>query len=350
MKNNNITIVLVLKDRVEYTLRFMAYMNLMKCPYKILVADGGKSIEIENILKKYNNFPNVEYEYVRYPYDRTLTEFHQKIFDVVNRINTPLSLLIDNDDFVIFEGLYECEKMLREDEKMSNCRGSLVNFTTAHSGCNGEIIVGEDMYYYPSIVQDTALNRVRQQSKQFHGNWHGVQRTNHLKLTCGLMKESNPTNFRFSEQLVGYLNVICGNAHRGKFDYFLRQANTPRVAGSEDQFPPQEQWIKSEHWLENFNSMADAISVAISKVDNIDFLNAKEQFLSSYIDKLEGLELLKKRIDEVRNMGYNDTRVKRMEEFAQQVEYNRIEKIEEVTKMNCGNERGCIRQFMRSFR
>ena len=35
-----LTIALTLKGREEFTYRWMEYMNEMRCPYKILIADG----------------------------------------------------------------------------------------------------------------------------------------------------------------------------------------------------------------------------------------------------------------------------------------------------------------------
>ena len=48
---NKLTIVLTIKGRTEFTLRWMNYMNIVSCPYKILIADGGADKDIEKNLK-----------------------------------------------------------------------------------------------------------------------------------------------------------------------------------------------------------------------------------------------------------------------------------------------------------
>ena len=63
MNNNLLTIVLTLKNRSDFTFRWMSYMNQICCPYKILIADGGDDLEVENILKVNSNYPNIIYEY-----------------------------------------------------------------------------------------------------------------------------------------------------------------------------------------------------------------------------------------------------------------------------------------------
>ena len=40
--DKSLTIILVIKDRASYTLRWMAYADRISFPYKVLIADGGK--------------------------------------------------------------------------------------------------------------------------------------------------------------------------------------------------------------------------------------------------------------------------------------------------------------------
>ena len=77
MIDNNFSILLVLKDRPSYTFRYMKYMDLLNFPYKILIADGGENVEIQQVLENKDNFPNLNYDYIRYPYDNTLDDFHE---------------------------------------------------------------------------------------------------------------------------------------------------------------------------------------------------------------------------------------------------------------------------------
>ena len=79
MQANNLTIVLTLKDRTPFTYRWMQYMNDMKCPYKILIADGGKDKSIEEHLLDPSNYPELIYEYIRYPYDAWQQRIHGSI-------------------------------------------------------------------------------------------------------------------------------------------------------------------------------------------------------------------------------------------------------------------------------
>ena len=73
---SKLTIVLTLKDREAFSRRWMRYMNDQCCPYKILIADGGADEGIESELRNPTNYPNLDYEYIRYPFDNDWKDFY----------------------------------------------------------------------------------------------------------------------------------------------------------------------------------------------------------------------------------------------------------------------------------
>src|SRR5438132_11961673 len=121
--DNELTILLTLKDRPLFTFRWMAYANSIRFPFKVLIADGGKDETVPKVLSDKTNFPNVNYEYVRYPYDQTYAEYYSKVVDALSRIETPFVALADNDDCFIGEGLKLAVEFLRVHPDYSACVG-----------------------------------------------------------------------------------------------------------------------------------------------------------------------------------------------------------------------------------
>jgi glycosyltransferase domain-containing protein len=121
--DETLTIVLALKDRTPFTYRWMRYMNDVKCPYPILIADGGADQAIEAHLRDADSYPHLHYTYLRYPFDKDLATFYQKGADVVDLVSTPYVLLASNDDFFLMEHVPAFTRFLDANDGFVSCGG-----------------------------------------------------------------------------------------------------------------------------------------------------------------------------------------------------------------------------------
>jgi glycosyltransferase domain-containing protein len=316
--DTNFTVFLVLKDRPAYTTRLMAYWNDISFPFEIVIADGGKDKQIENVLYNKNNFPNLTYDYLRFPYDQSLDDYHEKMAAAIEAIDTPVASVLDNDDFMTTEGIYHSLYFLKNNLDYSSARGEVYPINT-NRGAMGVLSVNpNNMYdkFKESIVANDALDRVVQQTTHFHGNWHNITRSNHLKASWNMINIVKPQNFRFTEQMAGYLNVLWGNGHRGNYSWLLHQhGERTEIDGNslKSHFPPQDKWVTSEFWLEEFNKMTEVVGVAIAEYDGISVEDAMEGFTESYPYKVEAhIELFKSRVKEAKKIGYDEDRIQRL--------------------------------------
>ena len=87
--DSGLTILLTLKDRTAYTFRWLAYLDSVKFPFTVLIADGGSDEDVPRALSATSSFPNLNYEYIRYPPDRTYADYYAKIENASARIQTP---------------------------------------------------------------------------------------------------------------------------------------------------------------------------------------------------------------------------------------------------------------------
>ena len=70
---DKLTIVLPLKGRPLFTIRYFLYMEAVKCPFKILIADGSLDEENKKVIdENKHRWPHVNFEYYRFPPDNTL--------------------------------------------------------------------------------------------------------------------------------------------------------------------------------------------------------------------------------------------------------------------------------------
>lgn len=314
----------------------MEYMNFLNYPFKIIIADGGRNQQIENILKEKSTFSNLDYDYLRYPYDQTLDDFHEKMSDSIEKISTPLASIMDNDDFLLLAGVEKCVNFLKNNKDYSSARG-LVNGIGISQDVFGDLGIGDNMYskFTKDVMGLTAGERVKDQSSRFHGNWHNVARSEHLKAAWKMINIVKPQNMRFTEQMTGYLNALWGNSHRGDFPWLLHQ-HGQRIELSgislDSHYPDQEKWIKSDYWPKEFNKMTEVVGVAISAYDKVSIEDAMKSFREAYIYKLPKMKkLLESRINEAYEIGYN---TKRIEKLFHTVEKYNIKNPEEIEDGN----------------
>jgi glycosyltransferase domain-containing protein len=101
-----LTIVLPLKGRHLFTLRFLWFANKLRLPYRFVIADGQVHEGLAQLLEDSRKlFPALDIDYVRYPDDSDFRRFFAKIVDALARVTTRYVMLADNDDFLVPAGI-----------------------------------------------------------------------------------------------------------------------------------------------------------------------------------------------------------------------------------------------------
>ncbi|MGA9951110.1 MAG: hypothetical protein WBQ24_22905, partial [Xanthobacteraceae bacterium] len=85
-----LTIVLPLRGRHLFTLRFLWYADKLRLPYRILIADGQVNETVARHIENSRTFfPNLDIDYVRYPDDAGYPQYFAKMADAMRRVRTP---------------------------------------------------------------------------------------------------------------------------------------------------------------------------------------------------------------------------------------------------------------------
>jgi glycosyltransferase domain-containing protein len=101
-----LTIVVPLRGRPLFTLRFLWHANAECLPYKFIIADGEVRPELSQLLEDSRAlFPDIDIDYIRYADDTDFSRFFAKVSDALRRVRTPYVMLADNDDFLMFSGI-----------------------------------------------------------------------------------------------------------------------------------------------------------------------------------------------------------------------------------------------------
>ncbi|MEP6742957.1 MAG: TIGR00180 family glycosyltransferase [bacterium] len=290
--NHDLTILLTLWDRVPCTFRWMSYANKVNFPFKVLIADGGSDETAGNFLVDHANFPNVNYEYIRYPFDATPTHYYAKVLDALNRIETPFVVMGDNDDFFVVEALQRSLEFLQSHQDFCSCRGIIAGVRITPDAGYGEMsnVYGSGISFvrqvYPdkSNLEATATKRVRNYFSSYRPNWYDVFRTEQTRNSFQVLRDLDTHDLILSQHIPMLLGVIAGKVQIEPYVYLFRQLEGP---SSCDQIETQQNAnlfdrMLLDSWSADFKGFLDVISEAISRQDGISIEEAQRDVKQGY--------------------------------------------------------------------
>lgn len=295
--DTKLTALLLLKDRSAYTWRWMSYANKVKFPFKVYIADGGKDDSVAEILNDKSHFPNVNYEYVRYPYDETYLDYYKKIADSLSRIDTPYVAQVCNDDFSFIDAFRNAIEFLEVHESYAAYGGPVHDFIV-EPGMNddpytkifGPLSLTGRIYPAQSLVEDSAIDRVRAYLEGIVNSfmWVAVHRKEYLQSAYAKLVDVNPGDLRFSDHFIYLLTLAAGKVHAGEEPISLHQANTKDGIGGKlaRQFPTYIDWIKREGWSNDFSAITSEVGKVAVVRDNMTENDAEHKVLNLYFSFL----------------------------------------------------------------
>jgi glycosyltransferase domain-containing protein len=128
--DKRLTIVMPLRGRPLFTLRFLWHANAARLPYKFILADGEVRPDLSRLLDDARKlFPNIDIEYVRYPDDTDFAYYFAKMTDAIARVQTPYVMLADNDDFLAHSGIERSLDFLDANPDYVCCGGGIGGFS-----------------------------------------------------------------------------------------------------------------------------------------------------------------------------------------------------------------------------
>jgi len=290
--DTELTVLLTLKDRPLFTFRWMSYINSMHFPFKVLIADGGKDEGVPKVLSNRANFPNIDYEYIRYPYDQTYAEYYSKVVDALSRIKTPFVVMADNDDFFIVNGLRRAVQFLSSHPEYIACGGQCAFFWVNSSTLNERegLLYGDQIEWKcscdaQSMTAETARERIRNQSLiATDPSYYHVKRTEELRRQFRILLELNLKDLFLVEYLIAFLTAIAGKTKRLETLYIARQHDSPGSSGiaHEEKFGDWFGRMLVQSWSDDFTKFVNITAATLAETDGISFDEARDWVIKSY--------------------------------------------------------------------
>ncbi len=320
--DERLTIVLLLRGRDAFTYRWMDYMNRQACPFRILIADGGKHDSTKEILGGPSAFPNLEYSYFRYPFDETLAIYYAKICDILTKVETPYVLVMANDDFLFTDGTVKSLDFLDDNPDYVCARGKIIQFlvratskSPAFRQIYGGLIPFRDAYWdQPSLTSADPLERLQLQCSHYCSLVHDVHRIEQSRRRYDLLKEFCPSDLIFQDQVKDLLSAVDGKVHRGNWLYMLQQGNTPTKTSreSEAHSPTRFDWVQKPYWPREFEAFTALVAGRVAKERGMSVEEASFEFKKAYIGHYMGPRMVKE-VEIVRSSSFRPGEIQESE-------------------------------------
>lgn len=284
--DGSLTIVLAIKDRLPLAHRWMRFMNHEQCPYQIVIADGSLDSDSGRFFARASDFPNLDYEYIRFPADENYAAYYKKISDALGLVDTPYVLMADDDDFYCMEGIKTAIKFLDEHSDFVCARGSYLGFSVRASGQQEDAgtVYGEMSFrgaIYPSVIidEDSSAGRLAGSFSRWTPHWYNIHRVDILRTCWNEVAALNIKNIFLMEHTVSSMMAVRGKIFAGQYPYYFRQVEGAYVTTSQEAKTKNGDWFDqmlAKSWSADYNAFVKLISADLKKRDGISEEAAKK--------------------------------------------------------------------------
>lgn len=322
-----LTIVLPLKGRPLFTLRFLWHANRARMPFRFLIADGEVRPPLSEILQNAGeHFPELDIEYVRYPDDTSFSRYFAKMHDAVRRVRTPYVMLADNDDLLAPAGIERATTFLESHADYICCGGGIAGFSvkTPTAAPLGMLLgpLGKLSYRYaPDSTPDdidakSALDRAL---SAFRSQWifYAVYRTPAQEIIWREIAEMDLSGLHLMERFCAMRTLTLGKARvdQSVISYFKQADASPAGHWSASEADASQSFVYHllrSRFSSDFAAIADRISHVVVEADGRNVEEASEQVclvaepwleyqIRSHYDGLDKLRALRNRVSRLRS-------------------------------------------------
>ncbi len=243
--NRLLTMLIPVKDRPEYTIRVLRYLNRAGFRGSILIADGSIEDSTFESVQKFSANTTLFLKYKRYPPDLNYEIYMDKMMDAFETIETPYVVWATDDDFYDCELLYSGVNFLECHPNYSAWGAETLDFRVRpRSGItfnskfasgtmkikNSDRFCGGRYENMSSIAMESAQRRLNEWSNLYP--FEAVHRVANWRTTIRLAKASQVYDYRLILRILKYITLIQGSFHYCNEIFLLRQSNTDTHEGA----------------------------------------------------------------------------------------------------------------------
>ena len=225
--HKHLTLILLVHDNIEFPKRWIEYSSFIKLPYKIFIADGGKSSLFNDYINQNLDKLNLDIEFFKYSHEKSFSDFYKKSNDILSKVKTAYVAICSDDDFILPLGLEKSIKFLEENKAYSSARGEMLGIFFQNY-LNKDYTYGEDYEILNSAATSFSLEdrscerRLLTHLEHYQITYYDIHRTKYLQFAYQKLLELNPTTYILAEIITSGFTVMQGKVYRNNFPFMIK--------------------------------------------------------------------------------------------------------------------------------
>lgn len=263
--NSNLSIVVPLKGRSQYTKRWLEYAKFINLPYKIILADGSKDNENEKVYQNMN-YGDLNLDYIKFPEDKSWSHYYKKMNQVIQAIDTPFVMTCDNDDFLFLEGINFCLKEATTLKDFSSISGQVHSANLKNP--NKLKFIKNFYHHYESILHEDPLERICHQIENYRVTFYDIYPTHIAKMAFSAWEKANLENIFMAEILLSLNFLALGKLYKFQNSYLLRQTDSSGSSANDSKnVNTYIDWSLNPNWSLELCKFKQAIKDILNQYD-----------------------------------------------------------------------------------
>lgn len=297
---NKLTIILVLKNREEFTERWLKYINSIDPFFHIIIADGSESPLNLQYFSKFKIKSRIEY--FHYGEDLTISNFVSKIDKVLEKVNTKYVVLMSNDDFPIINGISAALSAMEANEDYVCAMGDCIDVSLSENfGSNlgnhvyGNLMINKSLYSNKSIEEREITERLDSFLKIYESFWHAIYRTTILQKVYKSCTKMNLDSMLTYELAANLHSLIYGKMVRLKNHTFMLHQSHPKMEAKK--LPTATEYTQDTAWRKQLETVFEEFSTFTNELValKIDYRNLFFSYLEYRSINLKSGKIVKRK-------------------------------------------------------
>jgi glycosyltransferase domain-containing protein len=243
---DKLTVLIPLKGREHCTTRILDQLSKDKCPFSVVLADGGGS----DLSDKWG-YPSLNLEYYYFGEDITVNTFMKKMHTATSFVKTPYIMFADNDDLICIDGVLKALEFLDNNPEYVSFRGALTEQKDGHN-----------FHTYPhSIEHSSVYFNVCQDLAAKDAAWQDITRTEPVRKLYRLLYKSGTEDLMLTFTMDSGFRLLYGY---NKKDFDI--TTTYHISG-EGMVLNRSDWLGYKGWM-NYGDIYHSLGLFVSVIAN----------------------------------------------------------------------------------